>query len=279
MKKIKAKNIILILLAVICVAVLLYSLYQGLVIYIPQKQEQQRFDELRQIVSQDSEAKNDSSKPAEAETKSSSVESSSVESSSVESSSVEEKKISAFSELMKTNADFRGWLKIKDMVIDYPVVKSSDDDPEFYLHRDIDRNYSFSGTPFIGAVADENSDAFVIYAHNMNNGTMFGTLDYYADKGWAEQHPYINFDTANENRLYRVFAAFQTTIGSENEFKYNERAGKLSDEEYKAFVNDIKDASVMYTSDIPAKKTQIIMLSTCSYHAENGRFVVAAYRV
>jgi sortase B len=264
MKKIKAKNIILILLAVICVAVLLYSLYQGLVIYIPQKQEQQRFDELRQIVSQDSEAKNDSSKPAEAETKS---------------SSVEEKKISAFSELKKTNADFRGWLKIKDMVIDYPVVKSSDDDPEFYLHRDIDKNYSFSGTPFIGAGADENSDVFVIYAHNMNNGTMFGTLDCYADKGWAEQHPYINFDTVNENRIYRVFAAFRTTIGSENEFKYNERAGKLSDEEYKALVNDIKDVSVMFTNDCPAKKTQIIMLSTCSYHAENGRFVVAAYRV
>ena len=165
------------------------------------------------------------------------------------------------------------------MVIDYPVVQSSNGDPEFYLHRDIDKNYSFSGTPFIGAGADENSDAFVIYAHNMNNGTMFGTLDYYADKGWAEQHPYINFDTTNENRIYRVFAAFRTTIGSENEFKYNERAGKLSDEEYHAFVNDIEDASVMYTSDCPANKTQIIMLSTCSYHAENGRFVVAAYRV
>ena len=52
MNKIKAKNIIMILLAVICVAVLLYSLYQGLIIYIPQKQEQHRFDELRQIVSQ-----------------------------------------------------------------------------------------------------------------------------------------------------------------------------------------------------------------------------------
>ena len=52
MNKIKAKNIIMFLLAVICVAVLLYSLYQGLIIYIPQKQEQHRFDELRQIVSQ-----------------------------------------------------------------------------------------------------------------------------------------------------------------------------------------------------------------------------------
>ena len=264
MKENKAKKIILIILAVICVAVLVFSLYQGMIIYIPQKQEQQRFEELRQIVEQDGEGKSDSSQPPEAETKS---------------SSPAEENRSGFVDIVRINDDFRGWLKIKDMVIDYPVVKSSDDDPEFYLHRDIDRNYSFSGTPFIGAGADENSDAFVIYAHNMNNGTMFGTLDYYADKGWAEQHPYINFDTVNENRLYRVFAALQTTIGSENEFKYNERAGKLSDEEYKAFVNDIKDASVMYTSDIPAKKTQIIMLSTCSYHAENGRFVVAAYRV
>lgn len=264
MKKTKAKNIILVLLAVLCVAVLLYTLYQGLIIYIPQKQEQQRFEELRQIVEQDGEGKSDSSQPPEAETKS---------------SSPAEENRSGFVDIVRINDDFRGWLKIKDMVIDYPVVKSSDDDPEFYLHRDYDKNYSFSGTPFIGAGADENSDAFVIYAHNMNNGTMFGTLDNYADKGWAEQHPYIHFDTANEDRVYRVFAAFQTTIGGENEFKYNERAGKLNDEEYKAFVKDIKDASVMYTSDIPAKKAQIIMLSTCGYHSEDGRFVVAAYRV
>ena len=43
MKQNKAKKIILVLLAVICAAVLVYSLYQGLIIYIPQKQEQHRF--------------------------------------------------------------------------------------------------------------------------------------------------------------------------------------------------------------------------------------------
>ena len=51
----------MILLAVICVAVLLYSLYQGLIIYIPQKQEQHRFDELRQSVLQDSEGSEEAS--------------------------------------------------------------------------------------------------------------------------------------------------------------------------------------------------------------------------
>ena len=264
MKENKAKKIILIILAVICVAVLVFSLYQGMIIYIPQKQEQQRFEELRQIVEQDGEGKSDSSQPPEAETKS---------------SSPAEENRSGFVDIVRINDDFRGWLRIEDTIIDYPVVKSSEDDPEYYLHRDFDKNYSFSGTPFIGAGADENSDAFVVYAHNMNNGTMFGTLDNYADKGWAEQHPYIEFDTPGENRVYRVFAAFQTTIGSEDEFAYYDKVGKLTDEDYKAFVKEIKDASVMETGDSPAEKTQIIMLSTCSYHANNGRFVVAAYRV
>ena len=83
----------------------------------------------------------------------------------------------------------------------------------------------------------------------------------------------------DENRTYRVFAAFQTAIGSENEFKYYDKVGELSDEEYKELVGDIKEVSVMDLADCPTKKTQIIMLSTCSYHSDNGRFVVAAYRV
>ena len=113
MKENKAKKIILIILAVICVAVLVFSLYQGMIIYIPQKQEQQRFEELRQIVEQDGEGKSDSSQPPEAETKS---------------SSPAEENRSGFVDIVRINDDFRGWLKIKDMVIDYPVVKSSDDD-------------------------------------------------------------------------------------------------------------------------------------------------------
>ncbi len=48
-----------------------------------------------------------------------------------------------------------------------PHIKNT----EYYLHRDFDKNYSFSGTPFIGAGADENSDAFVIYAQNPSTST------------------------------------------------------------------------------------------------------------
>ena len=255
MNKNKAKNTILVLLTLICIAVLVYSLYQGLTIYIPQKQEQHRFIELRQIVAQEfKEGEVCSENTNKAESR------------------------SQYSEIVKMNSDFKAWLKIKDTIIDYPVLKSPEDDPEFYLHRDFDKNYSFSGTPFIGAGADENSDVFVVYAHNMNNDTMFGTLDNYADIQWAKQHPDIEFDTFDEDRVYHVFAAFKTTVGSKNEFKYFEKAGDLSDEDLFALIKEIKDNSITDVDEYPNGKKQILLLSTCSYHAENGRFVVAAYR-
>ena len=272
MKQNKAKKIILVLLAVICAAVLVYSLYQGLIIYIPQKQEQHRFSELQQIAEQENREEKDRTEPSQGDNGRPQNESSST-------SDGEAGQQLHFDDIAKINSDFRGWLRIDDTIIDYPVVKSPESDPEYYLHRDFDKNYSFSGTPFIGAGADENSDAFVIYAHKMNNGSMFGTLDDYSHTDWAKQHADIEFDTPDEHRVYRVFAAVQTQVGGEDEFKYYEKTGKLSDKEYNAFVKELRDISVIDIDDCQTNKKQILMLSTCSYHTENGRFVVAAYRI
>lgn len=63
MKENKAKKIILLSLALICIAVLVYSLYQGLIIYIPQKQEQNRFSELQHIVEQENKEESNRTKP------------------------------------------------------------------------------------------------------------------------------------------------------------------------------------------------------------------------
>ena len=180
MKQNKAKKIILVLLAVICAAVLVYSLYQGLIIYIPQKQEQHRFSELQQIAEQENREEKDRTEPSQGDNGRPQNESSST-------SAGEAGQQLHFDDIAKINSDFRGWLRIDDTIIDYPVVKSPESDPEYYLHRDFDKNYSFSGTPFIGAGADENSDAFVIYAHKMNNGSMFGTLDDYSHTDWNGQ--------------------------------------------------------------------------------------------
>lgn len=249
MKENKAKKIILILLALICAAVLVYSLYQGLIIYIPQKQEQHRFSELQQIVEQDNKEQNTGSESV-----------TEVENSSMTAKDDESR--SNYSGIEVINNDFAGWLRISDTIIDYPVVKPPETDPEYYLHRDFDKNYSFSGTPFIGAGADENSDAFVIFAHKMNNGSMFGTLDNYADAEWAKQHADIEFDTDDEHRVYRVFAAVRTDVGGENDFKYYEKTGKLSDNEYNALVKELSGISVIDIGENPGGN---ITLEGCAF--------------
>ena len=51
----------------------------------------------------------------------------------------------------------------------------------------------------------------------MNTGTMFGTLDRYADYEYAQAHPDIRFSVPDRERVYRVFAAFQTRVYDERD--------------------------------------------------------------
>ena len=45
----------------------------------------------------------------------------------------------------------RGWLTIPEVGIDYPVMQSSREDPEYYLRRDYRGNYDINGSLFLQA--------------------------------------------------------------------------------------------------------------------------------
>lgn len=49
--------------------------------------------------------------------------------------------------------------------------------------------------------------------------------------------------------------------------------------EYESIVQSLRDLSLYAIPAAPEYPQQILMLSTCSYHTDDGRFVVAAYRV
>lgn len=75
--------------------------------------------------------------------------------------------------LRKRNKDVIGYLEIPDTTISYPVMQKKDN-PDFYLNHDIDKNYSFYGTPYLSAYCDlEKSDNLIIYGHNINGEKMF----------------------------------------------------------------------------------------------------------
>ena len=164
--------------------------------------------------------------------------------------------------------------------IDYPVV-DRESDPEYYLHRAFDGSKSFGGTPFLGEASGVDTKCLIIYGHNMKNGSIFGTLDSYKKADYWKEHPLVRFYVDGEPRTYEVFAAVETQVLYEDEdgFRYYRYDGDIPEEEYDELVNWLRGHSDYDTEIVPEYEDQILMLSTCSYHTKNGRFVVAARRV
>ena len=232
------------------IALFVFSSVRALRVYLPLRREQNDFVSLRQEI------------PSESPQESASAF------------------VNRYESVMAQNGDFACWLKIPESVVDYPVMKTSEDDPEYYLRRGFDKEYSFAGCLFIGGGCNLDSDSFIIYGHNMDTATMFGELDLFSDPDYALKHRLIYIGTPAEDRVYRVYAAFQTRIyeADESAFKYYERLGSLDEPTYLDTVAQVRALSMIDLADAPQYPAQLLFLSTCSYHTKNGRFVVAAYR-
>ena len=188
--------------------------------------------------------------------------------------------------LYTTNPDIIGWIEIEDTHINYPVMQTQNN-PEFYLRKNFDKEYSVSGVPFM----DASSDIFIptcnwmIYGHHMKDGTMFKDLVKYADRDFYEDHKYIKFDTIYKDGegVYEVVAAFYSQIytAEDNVFKYYQYAGITTEAELTTYVAGVKKLSEYDTGVEVQYGDQLITLSTCNYHVGDGkgRFAVVAKKI
>ena len=182
--------------------------------------------------------------------------------------------------LAKKNADLIGWLKIEGTKIDYPVMQCQDDN--YYLSHDFYKNESRYGCLYVKQIADVTTPDtnFIIYGHNMKDGSMFGELDLYLEEGFYREHPLIRFDSLFEKRTYEIIAVFRSQVydQAEDVFRYYQFYEADTEEEFDDFYENIKALS-LYDTGVEAQfGDQFITLSTCAYHVEDGRFVVVAKR-
>lgn len=188
--------------------------------------------------------------------------------------------ISALKLLAGQNPDFAGWLSIGETDLSYPVMYTPDD-PEYYLHRGFDKAYAASGCLFIGEGSSPDSSHVVIYGHNMKNGTMFGALMAYAKKSYWQEHPIISFHTLAEDGEYEVIGTFYSRVytdADEGVFRYYRYADLTNEQKFNQYIRQVKAASLYDTGVMAVYGDQILTLSTCSYHTDDGRFVVVARR-
>ena len=183
--------------------------------------------------------------------------------------------------LHEQNPDIVGWIKIDDTRVDYPVMWTPDD-PEFYLRRNFQKEDSVAGTPFLDASSTmPGSSNWLIYGHNMKNGTMFHDTLKYEDKAFYDGHKTIHFDTLEGEGLYEIVAVCYTQIYEENAqvFKYYQYASIVDEASFDAYVQGVKALSIYDTGVTPVWGDQLITLSTCEYSVEDGRFIIGARKV
>ncbi len=175
--------------------------------------------------------------------------------------------------LQELNSDIVGWIRFDNtdvIPIDYPIAYDASN--ETYLHADIYKKYSYAGTLFIeekdkGDLSDLST---IIYGHNMNNGSMFGSLKKYRrDSSIYDDNQYFTIYTADKAYRYQIFSYFSTTAGS---FVY--QSGFSEGEEYDSYLNSLVSASSKKTGITPSGDQKIVLLSTCQGRDSDTRFIV-----
>ena len=176
------------------------------------------------------------------------------------------------------NQDVYGWLQIDGLVIDYPVVYTPDD-PEKYLYSDLEGKLDFAGTLFIDerCQVDPRSDNMMIHGHNMEDGSMFAILPHFETEEFWKEHSGIRFtDLENGTKEYEVFAAFYDKVYLKTDtcFKYYNFIDAKDEAEFNNAMAEFKAKRLYDTGVDPQYGDKLITLSTCTYHVEDGRFVL-----
>ena len=187
-----------------------------------------------------------------------------------------------YKEYFLANEDMAGWLQIPDTNIDYPIMWTPEDE-EYYLRKGFDRKYDKAGCLILDtdSKVEPATTNLIIHGHNMKAGTMFGKLEEYEDPEYGASHDTIYLHTPRTLRTYQVIAVFRSQVykKSDTVFKFYKFFEADSEEEFLDFYNNIKEMSLYDTGVCAEYGDRFITLSTCSYHVDNGRFVVVAKEV
>ena len=182
---------------------------------------------------------------------------------SVKIDSIKDKYSVDFDKLLKKNSDTVAYLKVKNTNIEYPVVKSKDN--EYYLNYNFEKKYNVGGWVFADYKNnfDDTDKNIVIYGHNMRDKSMFGTLNNVLDTNWQskEENLKIIFITKNNQYTYKVFSTYKI----ENE-EYYIKTDFNGNTEYSKFLNAIKERSNKDYNVQLNENDQILTLSSCDYN-------------
>lgn len=184
--------------------------------------------------------------------------------------------------LMAINSDIKGWIRINDTPINYPVLQSAPSDPIYYLYRNYKKEHSGFGSIFLDSLCDleKPSKNLILYGHNMRDASMFGHLIRYDDLNFYKQRPKITFNTLAKRSEWKIISVFKTnTLESQGKLFDYLKIDFAGDKDFLDFVYDVKVRSILDTPVDIGKNDRLMTLSTCSSELKEFRTVVVAREV
>ena len=180
-----------------------------------------------------------------------------------------------FDALKSLNNDTIAFLKVNGTQIEYPIVKTTNN--EYYLNHSFDKKYNAAGWIFAdyNNKFDGSDKNIVIYGHNRKNGTMFSTLKNVLNKKWYEDEKNLKIKliTEQDSFEYEVFSVYQ--IKKE---EYYLQTKFKNDDTYFKFIETLKNRSVKNFGIDVDGQNQILTLSTCA-NDNDYRVVLHAKKV
>lgn len=177
-----------------------------------------------------------------------------------------------YQKLLSINSDTVGWLKVNNTYVNYPVVKTIDND--YYLNHSFYKQQNINGWIYMDyrndpSKLDQNT---IIYGHNMKSGMMFGSLNYVKNSSWYNNpdNLKITFNTVNRKMQWQIFSIYVIDVTSD--YLY---ANFDFDSQFKAFVDKIKSRSIKDFGIEVSGTDKILTLSTCQNNSKQ-RLVVHA---
>lgn len=160
-----------------------------------------------------------------------------------------------------TNPETVGWIQVPGTNINYPFVKTKDND--FYLNHSFNRAWNSAGWIFLDYRNDPNlSDKNqILYGHGRTDGSMFGSLANILTADWQSHSEYhiVKTSTKSTNSLWQVFSVYDIPVTSDYL-----TTNFVDASEFTNFLTLIKNRSAYDFHATLNPSDRIITLSTCS---------------
>lgn len=162
------------------------------------------------------------------------------------------------------NSDCIGWIYVSGTKIDYPIMKTDNND--YYLTHRSDRSKSDAGAIFADYRLSDDYDKnmnTVIYGHCMTNGTMFRGIKLFFDSEYRyskAQELEITVVTLDGVYVYEYFSGYRAE-GSRFISRYTDN-GK--NDAYYNFLKNIRALNTIQKNVGYNAKSKIVTLVTCT---------------